>query len=348
MTVRPALLRPDNFASPARTPWGGTRILDYKRDLALPERPAIVGEAWEISVEPSLPSRLAATGELLAEVVARDPVAWLGAGAARRFDGQTPMLVKLLDARAPLSVQVHPRDDDPGLAPGESGKLECWVVLEADPGARIWLGLADGVGRPELERALAAEDDLSRLLAWTAVGPGDVFVLPAGVPHAIGAGVTLIEPQLVRPRCRGLTYRFWDWNRRYDAAGRESPAGTPRALQIERALAVTDYAFPRGAAGVAALRRIPRTLEQAPGIARRRLVDGPWLIVDEWRGTGTLALPSHDSLVGLLAVGGRTTITGETGSIDLPCGQSAVVPTVAGRLVVAGRDTHVVATSLPR
>jgi hypothetical protein len=99
---------------------------------------------------------------------------------------------------------------------------------------------------------------------------------------------------------------------------------------------------------VAALRRTPRVLEQAPGIARRRLVDGPWLIVDEWRGTGTLTLPPHDSLVGLLAVGGRTTITGETGSIDLPCGQSAVVPTVAGRLVVDGRNAHVVATSLPR
>src|SRR5690606_32023453 len=106
--MKPSLLRPDNITSPARTPWGGRKILDhYKRGLELGAAAALplAGESWEISVEPSFPSRLAEGGALLGAVIAADPVGWLGREAARRHGGQTPLLVKLLDTAQSLSVQ---------------------------------------------------------------------------------------------------------------------------------------------------------------------------------------------------------------------------------------------------
>ena len=135
-------------APPSRTPWGGTKIRGhFKAGLDLPHSEGRVGESWEVSVEPSFPSRLSGSNRLLSEVISDDPEAWLGEVVCRRFGGQTPLLVKLLDAQDNLSVQVHPEHGDPELGPGESGKPEGWVVLDAEPGAGLYLGFKPGVDR---------------------------------------------------------------------------------------------------------------------------------------------------------------------------------------------------------
>jgi mannose-6-phosphate isomerase len=209
------------FTPPSRTPWGGTRIAArYGRQLGLTEG-AQVGEAWVFSLDPAFPS-----------VVGNAPLAELV---------QSTLLVKLLDAAAPLSVQIHPSDDYAGLAPEQSGKPEAWYVLERDPGAGLFLGFLPGVAEAQVRRALQRGDDLSQLMHFVPVEPGDFFVIDAGTPHAIGAGVTLVEPQRVLPGWAGVTYRYWDWNRRYDTEGKPSPAGAPRDLHVEHALAVTDW-----------------------------------------------------------------------------------------------------------
>ena len=344
----PARLRPDNFTPPSRTPWGGRRILDhYKKGLPLdPERAAyaVVGESWEVSVEPDFPSRVDPTGEPLVEVLAADPRAWLGAQASARYGTATPLLVKLLDAADDLSVQIHPSHDYPGLAAGESGKPESWYVVERVDGAGLYLGLKDGVGRSEVERALREGGDVSAMLNFVPVEPGDFFVIDAGTVHAIGRGVTLVEPQVVWPGRRGLTYRFWDWNRRYDAEGRPDPNGAPRTLHVEHALAVTPWEGPRGPSFVASLRARPTRV--VDGAARHdRYHRSDVLSVDRVEGTGEVPFETGDELWGLTVVGGTVRVRGERGTLEVPRGWSAVLPATAGPLTLALQDAHAILTA---
>jgi mannose-6-phosphate isomerase len=327
----PVALRPDNFTPPARTPWGGTRLLArYKPGVVTPY--ALVGESWEVSVEPTFPS-LTRSGERLDTCVARDPVAWLGEEDAARFAGQTPLLVKLLDAADNLSVQVHPADDDPSLAPDESGKPESWVVLDAEPGAGLYLGFREGVGRDDVARLLAENGRIDALMNFVPVRTGDAFVIDAGTPHAIGAGVTLLEPQFVRPGRRGLTYRYWDWNRRYDAAGNLDPRGALRPLHVARSLDVTRWDRGGGDGFVARCRATEDVLERG-AVERRRVVSWSWFQVERWVGMGRLVVETEERLLALTCVGGRLEVACERGSLTLGLGESALVPACAGRLAV--------------
>ncbi len=342
------LLRPDNFTPPTRTPWGGRRLATYYKAglLDAARSQEVIGESWEISVEPSFPSVIEATGDTLVRTVARDPVGWLGAEVAARHGGQTPLLIKLLDAADELSVQVHPRSDDPAIGPGESGKPESWIVLAADPGAGLYLGFREGVERDDVADCLADAGALDQLLEFVPCRPGDTFVIDAGTPHAIGRGLTLVEPQFVTPGCRGVTYRFWDWNRRYDDQGRRSDRGRPRDLHVARSLEVTDWSTPGGEAFVAACRSSPVPLEGG-GLDRALEVDWRWFQVESWRGTGTMALPPASTLWGLTCVAGSAHIETRTGSVTLARGRSCVVPASAGALQVHGVDAHIIACRSP-
>lgn len=336
----PVVLRADNFTPQTRTPWGGTRLVArYKQGLVAPS--TVVGESWEISVEPSFPS-VTTDGERLDERIARDPVAWLGAEDAARFGGQTPLLVKLLDAADNLSVQVHPADDDARLLPGESGKPEAWVVLGADAGSGLYLGFRDGVGRDDVERMIEAGGRLDELMNFVPVREGDAFVIDAGTPHAIGAGVTLLEPQFVRPNRRGLTYRFWDWNRRYDEIGRADPKGAPRALHVARSLEVTRWGGESGGDFVSRCRAHARLIEGG-SLERASVVSWRWFEVERWRGTGRLEIAPTGRMWALTCVGGAARVETEEGRCVLRCGRSAVVPAAAGRVRVEAEEGDVFA-----
>jgi len=327
----PVVLRPDNFTPPSRTPWGGTRLLSgYKAAVRSSHR--IVGESWEVSVEPSFPS-VTHAGDSLAERIASAPLPWLGESGVARFGEQTPLLVKLLDAADNLSVQVHPADGDAALRTGESGKPEAWIVLEAAAGAGLYLGFREGVSRAEVARCLREGGRIDALMNFVPVTSGDAFVIDAGTAHAIGAGVTLLEPQFVRPGRCGLTYRFWDWNRRYDARGGLDPTGSPRELHVERSLDVTRWDVPGGPAFVAQCRSSERMLQ--PGHVRRvSVVDWSWFQVERWTGSGTMTIPAVDALWAMTCVGGRCQLSCETGEFSLGMGESGVVPAAGGRLTV--------------
>lgn len=330
------LLEPENFTPARRTPWGGHRIVSrYKPGSA---RREVVGESWEISVEPDFPSRVIG-GALLSEAIASDAGRWLGDDAAL---GSTALLVKLLDAKEPLSVQIHPADDDPRLGPGESGKPEAWYVLEADADAALYVGLREGVDELTMREAITQGGDVSALLERVPVGPGDFFVIEPGTPHAIGAGITLVEPQRVLPGRRGLTYRYWDWNRRYDADGRLDPRGEPRTLHVEEALAVTDWSLPRGAA---LLERI-RSRAGAPNVDgpahRDRLSSAP-ITVDRLSGSGALTLPDERRLRGLTVLDGQVRV----GDLSVTRGRSAVLAATLGGVELALDHAHAVVTAIP-
>ena len=328
MTVRTELLCSDNFTPPSRTPWGGRKILDvYKSGLDLSVPDGCVGESWEVSVEPSFPSRMLATQSLLSEVIAHDPEAWLGKDVARRYEGQTPLLVKLLDAADNLSVQVHPHHSDPLLKPGESGKPEGWIILDAEPGCGIYLGFKPGIGASEVQACLDTGGRLDELMNFVEVTVGDAFYIDAGTPHAIGKGVTLLEPQLVVPGCRGVTYRFWDWNRRYSADGTLDPEGDPRPLHIARSLAVSTFQ-PEGEPCVVERSRFhPIPFEKEEWEFDRTLVlKAPTFLVESWSGTGQRTFTPCDSLLTLTCIRGQARFESERGATNLRRGQSAVVP----------------------
>lgn len=343
---RPELLRPDNFTPPTRTPWGGRKILDrIKKGLDLGPAGAlpIVGESWEVSVEPSFPSRLAATGAMLHDVITAAPLAWLGKREAGRYGDQTPLLVKLLDAADNLSVQVHPADEDPALGADESGKPEAWYVLDAEPGAGLYLGFRDGVERADVDQCLRTEGPLDALMSFVPVRSGDAFAIAPGVVHAIGAGVTVIEPQLVIPGRHGLTYRYWDWNRRYDERGQPSPAGRPRPLHIERALEVTRWDASRGSAAVDATRARPRVLE-AGAVSRTSILDWHHFALERWAGTGVLQLPAPATMLAAVCVRGAAELRTDRGTLAMQCGQSAVIPACAGAIEVACANAELLVT----
>jgi mannose-6-phosphate isomerase len=293
-----------------------------------------VGESWEVSATPDFPSRVEGTPFTLAEVLASSPVAALGAEAALGRTS-TALLVKLLDAADDLSVQIHPSDDYEGLAADEAGKPESWYVLEAGRGAGLYLGLAEGVTESSMRAALSSDSDVSKLLHFVPVAPGDFFVIEAGTAHAIGAGLTLLEPQHVAPGRRGVTYRYWDWNRRYDAAGKPDPNGAPRTLNVEDALAVTAFERPRGEALLAEVRLrsgVPDAdtaahIERFAG--RGAPIESAHLDIRRIVGTGEVILDEDArprTFRALTVTGGRVILRGAGFEIAVDAGRSAAIP----------------------
>jgi mannose-6-phosphate isomerase len=323
---------PDNFTPAARTPWGGRRIVaEYKAELGIARELADqpVGEAWELSFGPELPSRTT-EGVWLRDLVAGDPEYFLGREAKH---GASALLVKWLDADDDLSVQIHPDVNDPKLAAEETGKPECWYIVAASPGAGVYLGLQPGANAEKMRRALAAGEDVSKLLRFQPVAPGDFYLLPPGLPHAVGKGVTLVEPQYVAPGRKAVTLRYWDWNRRYDAQGRRDPHGTARELHVERALQVTEWQQSSDAAWLAS----QRTALGAPdldaaahctelcGPEATARVRSPFLRAARLAGHGSTQLPDWGSIRALTVIDGSLRLTGAFGQLTVPRGSTAAV-----------------------
>lgn len=175
-------------------------------------------ESWEVSTYPNMESEIAdgpMKGRLLSEVIG----------------GEFPLLVKYINAREDLSIQVHP-DDAMAKAkhgPGFRGKTEMWYVVDAAPGASLYCGLKEKIGMEEYERRVK-DGTITDVLDRYEVSPGDVFFLPAGRIHAICSGCFLAEIQ----QTSDLTYRIWDYNR-------PGLDGKPRQLHTELAKEAIDY-----------------------------------------------------------------------------------------------------------
>jgi len=211
--------------------WGG-RNLATRLGRELP--PGITAESWEIAGHgdgASMVDNGIHAGKLLTEVHAELGLDLIGRNnqwAQER--GKFPLLVKLLDANNPLSVQVHPGDDYALAHEGnELGKTEMWVVLHAEPGARLQLGVKRGATREAFGRAIAA-GGLEPYLHYLPVQAGDHICVPAGTLHAIMEGLLIAEIQ----QNSNTTYRVYDWNR----LGAD---GKPRPLHLDKALDVIDF-----------------------------------------------------------------------------------------------------------
>lgn len=205
--------------------WGGSRLND-DFGKAIPLSP--LAETWECSTHPDGQSTVAETGEPLGALLVRRPD-YLGTHPLRLTGGKAelPILIKLIDAKQNLSVQVHPDDDYALKHENCRGKTEMWYILAAKRNAELIYGFRQNLSREQLSRILD-EKKVESVLNHVPVHQNDVFFVEAGTVHAIGAGVLLAEIQ----ESSNVTYRIYDYDRT-DRSGRK------RALHVDRALDVT-------------------------------------------------------------------------------------------------------------
>ena len=233
--------------------WGGEKLI-REYGISSPKTP--LAEAWVLSAHPDGDSRISfsdmvrfsegtassegaefseetasseggffSEGESFADYLKSHHDAVGSLGKAFPF---FPTLIKLIDAKKALSIQVHPDDGFALSREGQYGKTEMWIVLEREEGAFLYFGFQKDYTEEEIRRAIE-EENFPFLLCKVMVEPGDVFFIPAGTVHAIGAGILLAEVQ----QNSNLTYRVYDY-------GRKDAQGNTRELHVEKALEVMD------------------------------------------------------------------------------------------------------------
>jgi mannose-6-phosphate isomerase len=221
-----------------------------------------------------------------------------------------PLLLKFLDARRKLSVQVHPNDEQAArVNPPDLGKTEAWIVLAADPGSRIYAGLRPGCDRAGLERAIAegtCEDCLHSFVPRL----GDCVFIPAGTVHALGEGLLIAEIQ----QSSDTTFRLFDWNR-VDADGK------PRPLHVKQALEVIDFA-----AGPVA----PTAQESPAAGEAERLVCCDQFILDRRRVNDLLELGGDDCCHIVAVLDGAVRVHSQCTADPLGKGSVVLLPASAG------------------
>jgi len=235
--------------------WGGRRLADLLTTPLPGDGP--IGEAWVLSDRDDHPSHVAdgpLKGRTIGQLLEQFPEQMLG-NLAGRF-GRFPLLLKFLDVRQMLSVQVHPTDANADLLPaGETPKTEAWVVLEAGSKSRIYAGLKPGTTAASLRHALTNGTVADQLASLTPK-PGDAIFLRAGTVHSLGGDVVVFEVQ----QNSDVTFRLYDWDHV------DPKTGKPRALQVDKAMACVD--FSEGPVG-----RVTPVVETKIPVERERLFD---------------------------------------------------------------------------
>ena len=212
-----------------QTIWGGDKIIPFKK---LQTKLENVGESWEISGVPGNETIVAEgpmAGKKLNELVKELKADLVGHENYERFGDEFPLLIKFIDARQDLSIQVHPNDEVAHRQGKERGKTEMWYALEPEPGAQLYNGLKQQI-TPEEYKQMVANDSITDALARYEVHEGDVFFIPAGRIHAIGAGCFVAEIQ----QTSDVTYRIYDFKRR-------DKDGNFRQLHTHEAAEAIDY-----------------------------------------------------------------------------------------------------------
>lgn len=275
--------------------WGGQRL-----------RPGqLTAEAWIVFEHDRVASG-PLQGRTLGDIAAEFGAALLGTRAFNRTGTRFPILIKLLDCAAWLSLQVHPNDEQARrmAGPDQFGKTEAWHILDAKPDAEILCGLIEGTSAEDLAQAMHGGTLLDHMRRLT-VNTGDTVFVRAGTIHALGPGVMLYEIQ----QTSNLTYRVYDWDR---------PASDGRPLHIEQSLAVTDLSA------------------VAPVTPSPKFVDGQTttLINCEYFTLDVLTAEAHsidlatrgESFHALTVIDGAAMIAGDGWQISLARHQTALIP----------------------
>lgn len=300
MKLAPILLHPA-WRYGDMTPWGGEQL----HALFGKDAPgARAGESLELSALPGLESR-DEHGVGLGTLIGQYGKALTGSQVAQPF----PLLIKLIDARDRLSVQVHPDDAYASEHHGKLGKNEAWYILSCEPGSSIICGLVPGTTREALAQAAAAGQAIEGLLRKVPVQAGDTYYIPAGTVHAIGAGIVLYEIQ----QSSDITYRFYDWERK-------DSQGKARELHIDRSLDVSNLIHQPQAA-------IPQieTIPEGQG-SLESLLDTPFFSLQRIRDAQDMQILPDDRRFSALTALSPASLTWKEGAMQIKAGQTVLLP----------------------
>ena len=299
-----------------QTLWGGDKIIPFKH---LNETLESVGESWEISGvkdNETIVSEGEYKGKSLNQLVRELKGKLVGQENYERFGDEFPLLIKFIDARQDLSIQVHPTDEIAHRQGKTRGKTEMWYALESAPGAQLYNGLKQQI-TPEQYKQMVENDTITDALARYEVNEGDVFFIPAGRIHAIGAGCFVAEIQ----QTSDVTYRIYDFKRK-------DKNGNYRELHTELAAESIDYT-------VLPNYRTEYDLVKNEGV---QIAECPYFTtaVYDLNEPMTLDYSELDSFVVLIAVKGEGTITANGEEMKLAKGDTILLPATTGEVKIEG------------
>jgi mannose-6-phosphate isomerase len=286
--------------------WGGRKLEELYKKTLPPGVP--IGESWEISDRPGDISVIAEgqhQGRDLHWLIENHAREVLGNAASQ--NGRFPLLIKILDARETLSLQVHPPQRIAQRLAGEP-KTEMWYIAQAEPGAHLFAGLKRGVTRTEFE-AHSNAGKVAKCFHKIDVQAGDALFLPSGRVHAIGAGLVIFETQ----QNSDTTYRVYDWDR-------QGLDGKPRPLHVHEALESIDFEdFEPGLV-------VPRTRETPFG-AVSVLVTDPLFTVEKWdlQPGATISLQAGRMHI-FGTISAKIEVSSDDGKCRLEAGEFCLVP----------------------
>ena len=311
-------MKPSKFkALLKQTIWGGDKIIPFKH---LDDHLENVGESWEISGVPGNETVVADgeyAGKKLNELVIEQKDKLVGKANYERFGDEFPLLIKFIDARQDLSIQVHPTDEIAKRQGKERGKTEMWYIMDSDKDAKLYSGLKKQI-TPEQYKAMVEDDTITDALAQYEVKEDDCFFLPAGRIHAIGTGCFLAEIQ----QTSDVTYRIYDFKRK-DKDGNYRQLHTKEAAECINYTVEDDY-------------RTHYEHKKNEGVT---LVECPYFTtaVYDLDEPMTLDYSELDSFVILIGLKGEGTITDNEGNtVTISAGESILVPATTDTLKVEG------------
>ncbi len=323
--------------------WGGNRLIPYKgiTDSMLPDGTTAespIGESWEVSAVESSPCTIAngpLKGRDLISVVEEYGPALLGNAVYKQYGGKFPLLVKFIEAKKDLSIQVHPNDELAMQRHGKFGKTEMWYIIDAEPGASLYAGFKEQITPYEYKKRVE-DGTICDVLARHEVHAGDVFYIPAGRIHAICGGIMLAEVQ----QSSDITYRIFDYNR----LGLD---GKPRQLHTELAAEAIDYHVEKDYRT-----HYGNTTERAAQVIDTPFFDVRVMDIKEPFHRNLL---KYDSFVISMCIKGNCRISlrnneGKQHTIDMPQGNSCLIPASVADydIIPLSQDTRILETHIDK
>ncbi|MBR1388215.1 MAG: class I mannose-6-phosphate isomerase [Prevotella sp.] len=299
-----------------QTIWGGDKIIPFKHLDAKLEN---VGESWEISGVKDNETIVAdgpCKGKSLNELVREQKGKLVGEENYQRFGDEFPLLIKFIDARQDLSIQVHPTDEIAHRQGKSRGKTEMWYALTPTPGAQLYNGLKQEI-TPEQYKEMVENDTITDALARYEVREGDVFFIPAGRIHAIGAGCFVAEIQ----QTSDVTYRIYDFKRK-DKNGNYRELHTKEAAESINYTVLPNY----------------RTEYDLPKNEGVQVVECPYFTtaVYDLNEPMTLDYSELDSFIILIAVQGEGSLTADGETVSFQMGDTVLLPATTKEVKVEG------------
>jgi mannose-6-phosphate isomerase len=306
--------------------WGGAKL---KEVLGKPIVSDITGESWELSTvkgDVSVISNGSLEGKSLQDIIESDSEQLLGKSVVERFGKEFPILIKFIDAKQDLSIQLHPNDELAKNRHDSFGKTEMWYIMDADPKAELIVGFNKDVTKEEYAESID-NDTLLDLLNYEQVKEGDTFFINTGKIHAIGAGVMLAEIQ----QTSDVTYRVFDFNRK-------DKEGNLRELHTELALDAVDYE-----------KKDDFKVSYNQGLNKvSEMVDCPYFKTNFIQLTENLELDTtnRDSFTIFMCVGGEAVIKTTEGEVSIKKGETALLPAITKKISLQSKGVKLLEVTI--